>query len=117
MSWIFFFQAEDGIRDRNVTGVQTCALPISLLLRQALKLCCGVILFHFPGGNINKTICKAAQIVESVFRYDNRFPLRLPKGKRGAQVSNPHLNWGLNSDHSVAYYWYLLRRVRRHLIA
>src|SRR5699024_12090557 len=29
----FFFQAEDGIRDRNVTGVQTCALPI---LRSAL---------------------------------------------------------------------------------
>src|SRR5699024_11671379 len=27
--YIFFFQAEDGIRDRNVTGVQTCALPIS----------------------------------------------------------------------------------------
>src|SRR5437773_5021640 len=26
--WIFFFQAEDGIRDRDVTGVQTCALPI-----------------------------------------------------------------------------------------
>src|SRR5699024_11431060 len=26
---VFFFQAEDGIRDRNVTGVQTCALPIS----------------------------------------------------------------------------------------
>src|SRR6266704_5807272 len=25
----FFLQAEDGIRDRNVTGVQTCALPIS----------------------------------------------------------------------------------------
>src|SRR5699024_12086731 len=25
------FQAEDGIRDRNVTGVQTCALPISLM--------------------------------------------------------------------------------------
>src|SRR5699024_11250607 len=36
LSWVkvisccsfFFFQAEDGIRDRNVTGVQTCALPI-----------------------------------------------------------------------------------------
>src|SRR5260370_7869812 len=26
----FFFQAEDGIRDSSVTGVQTCALPISL---------------------------------------------------------------------------------------
>src|SRR4051794_41839332 len=27
---LFFFQAEDGIRDGRVTGVQTCALPISL---------------------------------------------------------------------------------------
>src|SRR5437870_2720678 len=27
MLWIFFFQAEDGIRDGHVTGVQTCALP------------------------------------------------------------------------------------------
>src|SRR5436309_12164487 len=26
----FFFQAEDGIRDFHVTGVQTCALPISM---------------------------------------------------------------------------------------
>src|SRR5699024_4305217 len=31
----FFFQAEDGIRDRNVTGVQTCALPISPLATAA----------------------------------------------------------------------------------
>src|SRR6266487_4917287 len=28
----FFFQAEDGIRDGRVTGVQTCALPICLLI-------------------------------------------------------------------------------------
>src|SRR5260370_28250753 len=28
--FIFFFQAEDGIRDSSVTGVQTCALPISV---------------------------------------------------------------------------------------
>src|SRR5205823_11046281 len=27
--FFFFFQAEDGIRDKLVTGVQTCALPIS----------------------------------------------------------------------------------------
>src|SRR5437870_10728254 len=26
--YVFFFQAEDGIRDGHVTGVQTCALPI-----------------------------------------------------------------------------------------
>src|SRR5256885_12794598 len=29
LSLLFFFQAEDGIRDYKVTGVQTCALPIS----------------------------------------------------------------------------------------
>src|SRR5690606_41254042 len=28
---LFFFQAEDGIRDFHVTGVQTCALPICLV--------------------------------------------------------------------------------------
>src|SRR3712207_7956708 len=28
MVYVFFFQAEDGIRDIGVTGVQTCALPI-----------------------------------------------------------------------------------------
>src|SRR5205085_3720764 len=32
--YIFFFQAEDGIRDLTVTGVQTCALPILLDVSQ-----------------------------------------------------------------------------------
>src|SRR5437867_3250032 len=41
--FFFFFQAEDGIRDRTVTGVQTCALPISVLqLRQQLLLILGL---------------------------------------------------------------------------
>src|SRR2546430_15873940 len=31
VSFFFFFQAEDGIRDLTVTGVQTCALPICAL--------------------------------------------------------------------------------------
>src|SRR3712207_8312819 len=34
-SELFFFQAEDGIRDIGVTGVQTCALPISVELECA----------------------------------------------------------------------------------
>src|SRR2546429_2913828 len=33
--YIFFFQAEDGIRDVAVTGVQTCALPISAAALEA----------------------------------------------------------------------------------
>src|SRR5690554_7669246 len=32
----FFFQAEDGIRDADVTGVQTCALPISSMIWSGL---------------------------------------------------------------------------------
>src|SRR5690625_7581818 len=32
---VFFFQAEDGIRDGHVTGVQTCALPICGRIRLA----------------------------------------------------------------------------------
>ena len=31
LGFFFFFQAEDGIRDHCVTGVQTCALPIYLV--------------------------------------------------------------------------------------
>src|SRR2546430_6845918 len=40
----FFFQAEDGIRDLTVTGVQTCALPISF--RVSIFLC-NLSLFDF----------------------------------------------------------------------
>src|SRR5882762_11109903 len=36
----FFFQAEDGIRDSSVTGVQTCALPISAVC------VCGIVNFR-----------------------------------------------------------------------
>src|ERR1022692_5104035 len=39
----FFFQAEDGIRDYKVTGVQTCALPISCRLARSYRA------FKVPG--------------------------------------------------------------------
>src|SRR3712207_8310908 len=39
MYLFFFFQAEDGIRDIGVTGVQTCALPIFLRLEMAISMC------------------------------------------------------------------------------
>src|SRR5699024_11414197 len=48
----FFLQAEDGIRDRNVTGVQTCALPIfiqipRIAVREALRA--GRLIEVLPG--------------------------------------------------------------------
>src|SRR5256885_11157637 len=45
-SFCFFFQAEDGIRDYKVTGVQTCALPISYLRNEgAVATVSYVVLF------------------------------------------------------------------------
>ena len=35
--FFFFFQAEDGIRDIGVTGVQTCALPILSTARNSIE--------------------------------------------------------------------------------
>src|SRR5438552_14672450 len=42
-SFLFFFQAEDGIRDDLVTGVQTCALPIST---PAMPAAAGMVSSH-----------------------------------------------------------------------
>src|SRR5438445_1411000 len=40
----FFFQAEDGIRDIGVTGVQTCALPILIFCAYSPS----ILIFSFP---------------------------------------------------------------------
>src|SRR5689334_14194350 len=51
----FFFQAEDGIRDGTVTGVQTCALPICNVVREvfvshiALDISRATMALHFHG--------------------------------------------------------------------
>src|SRR5690606_4018364 len=44
----FFFQAEDGIRDFHVTGVQTCALPISVIIGLELEVNAG----ELDAGNV-----------------------------------------------------------------
>src|SRR5256886_9842892 len=49
--WDFFFQAEDGIRDLTVTGVQTCALPIlflEALARSGSELLEGFKEYRYP---------------------------------------------------------------------
>src|SRR2546422_4475301 len=56
LCFFFFFQAEDGIRDVAVTGVQTCALPISVP-RLDFAACDGpqaVALQILPGGGIGR---------------------------------------------------------------
>src|SRR5256885_3010772 len=49
--FFFFFQAEDGIRDYKVTGVQTCALPISFAVFVAAGLAAGSVVFVSPKQN------------------------------------------------------------------
>src|SRR5690606_30915773 len=59
LSLSFFFQAEDGIRDFHVTGVQTCALPIlRLAYREMCMACCHVerVVQECSKGNIKFAI-------------------------------------------------------------
>src|SRR5215475_11599909 len=71
--FFFFFQAEDGIRDFHVTGVQTCALPISigaltgdrLVLRDATAtrtIGGGVLIDPFPPRRGRRTPERLAQL-------------------------------------------------------
>src|SRR6266498_4364420 len=54
MRVFFFFQAEDGIRDADVTGVQTCALPISdpVILTVKCVVACQRIAFERSIGDL-----------------------------------------------------------------
>src|SRR6266496_5847256 len=64
MIFFFFFQAEDGIRDLYVTGVQTCALPI---FGQFLSYCRLVRCQHESAGKV--------------------------LGSGGRKIGNAHLRW------------------------
>src|SRR5437762_13035417 len=57
--FFFFFQAEDGIRDTSVTGVQTCALPISPLFQSGSFMMSSTIIFRIM--RLRPTIAVGAQ--------------------------------------------------------
>src|SRR5438445_10019811 len=71
MILFFFFQAEDGIRDIGVTGVQTCALPISPVARAAAGEC------------VRRNAVPTAILLVS------RVRTRLGPGRRGARLGRP----------------------------
>src|SRR2546423_6940806 len=61
--FVFFFQAEDGIRDKLVTGVQTCALPIfSSAIDKRFTEACAQFL-HAMLQEMSSVVVQAAQAV------------------------------------------------------
>src|SRR2546430_253169 len=74
--WSFFFQAEDGIRDLTVTGVQTCALPISFLAGRG-TLHAGVVF----GLTWSADVAGAAVVYGLARRFGRDFFTR-PAGRR-----------------------------------
>src|SRR2546430_11483853 len=86
--FFFFFQAEDGIRDLTVTGVQTCALPISV-----------------PAGPAHQP-----------HRRDGRGDLRAPataggQAQRRAACGGDRKSTRLNSSHSqISYAVFCLKK-------
>src|SRR5260370_42411479 len=70
--FFFFFQAEDGIRDSSVTGVQTCALPIYPRHRNDLQKLADVkyagrkAIICLVGENVRETPGIAGQVFSSV---------------------------------------------------
>src|SRR5207248_8412267 len=58
--FFFFFQAEDGIRDRTVTGVQTCALPILGAITNLRPDLFRAIISHVPFVDVMNTMLDAS---------------------------------------------------------
>src|SRR6266511_5243696 len=75
--FFFFFQAEDGIRDFHVTGVQTCALPIFIGAGEKLAevLLAPVLIrwFDLAGGGIENWFAYALALVFLLVRPQGLF--------------------------------------------
>src|SRR5207302_6824285 len=68
----FFFQAEDGIRDFHVTGVQTCALPISPARQTASR----------PAGRLSQSLLSVLHLLAHLLDED----LHVDRAARGLEI-------------------------------
>src|SRR5438067_9564101 len=102
--FFFFFQAEDGIRDRNVTGVQTCALPISA---------CGTVAVRVPvmkPAEINMAPYNSVAIGGMTGNADRRITDALEE----ALVNTDRKSTRLNSSHvSISYAVFCLKKKKK----
>src|SRR5207248_7966924 len=77
----FFFQAEDGIRDRTVTGVQTCALPIYNETMRAWGSRYARLVLDRSAGN-KREACRVLGISYHTLQAYLRYPVYEPRGDR-----------------------------------
>src|SRR2546430_12355208 len=80
--YFFFFQAEDGIRDLTVTGVQTCALPISPADRRR---------DHDHVGPVHEALVHGGELVLRVALGDGAGPGAGVRGLRIVPLTVPEL--------------------------
>src|SRR5256886_4097338 len=87
--FLFFFQAEDGIRDLTVTGVQTCALPISDL---------GLLVTHLA---VRPRSLRGAGRLDEVRGAPGRPALGHIPGESQAVAPEAHLRGGRSEERRV----------------
>src|SRR6266581_6428206 len=98
--FFFFFQAEDGIRDGRVTGVQTCALPISTELVPTVTL--DWLAARFPAPDVIKIDVEEAEM--TVLTGGSRVLDRSPAIICEVAASNATPVWDLLNARGYAVY-------------
>src|SRR5437870_4323998 len=87
----FFFQAEDGIRDGHVTGVQTCALPILAIVNRAQRRLAGAAAAELDPQQANAARHQIERIQKQLRRIDEEIQ---PEKKPHVEPSATHYDSG-----------------------
>src|SRR5256885_8862743 len=104
--FFFFFQAEDGIRDYKVTGVQTCALPIFVDADAEQKRVIGALRKKYPQYRTNVPLRSDALVIA--------LDVRRLRHWRASSPGPDRKSTRLNSSHLViSYAVFCLKKKKR----
>src|SRR5262249_58124853 len=92
-------QAEDGIRDWSVTGVQTCALPIFVKLTQARTGALVVSVDYFLNSQVTQLVALAAQYAVPTLHTIREFPVAGGLMSYGGSLADTYRLGGLQVGH------------------